>query len=185
MFSIKGIFKNNTIHLIEPLNIRKKTNVIITFLEDEGEIEEESFIEFEDPEFDDDDDNSFEEMIDSEPDDLDSSPYDDELSEDYYSKIRKHKRYLAKGNISLIEGDQEITYPLYDYSAGGLSFIADKVFDVGKSLTASIKDPIEQDTSVLDFEFEVARVENYEGQYKIGCKFFDEVDEEIWHSLMS
>mgnify|MGYP003960210187 FL=1 len=189
MFSIKGIFKNDTIHLIEPLNLRKKSNVIITFLEDdEEELEEESFVEFEEPEMDiddDDDDSSFEEMIASEPDDSDSSPYDDELSEDYYSKIRKHKRYLAKGNISLIEGDLENTYPLYDYSAGGLSFISDKVFDVGKSLTASIKDPIEQDTSVLDFEFEVARVENYEGQFKIGCKFFDEVDEEIWHSLMS
>ena len=73
----------------------------------------------------------------------------------------------------------------FDYSAGGLSFISNRSFDVGVSLTASIKDPIEQDTSVLDFEFEVARVVDYNGKYKVGCKFFDEVDEEFWHSLMS
>lgn len=224
MFSIKGIFKQNTIHLLEPLNIKEQTNVIITFMDDEDTVEADEYsepLEMEEPasgvlsedmetmptddideideiddigeiddmdEIDDIDEiDDLEEMESLEADDLEVLPPDDddELSEEYYSKIRKHKRYIANGNISLIEDDQETVYPLFDYSAGGLSFISDKEFDVGISLTASIKDPIEQDMSVLDFEFEVARVVDFNGKFKIGCKFFDEVDEEIWHSLMS
>ncbi len=200
MFSIKGIFKQNTIHLLEPLNIKERTNVIITFMDDdEVAIEADEYsepMEMEEPSggffsedldtMSTDDIDDLEEMDDLD-DDLEVLPPDDddELSEEYYSKIRKHKRYIANGNISLIDGDSEIIYPLFDYSAGGLSFVSDTEFDVGVSLTASIKDPIEQDMSVLDFEFEVARVVDFNGKFKIGCKFFDEVDEEIWHSLMS
>ncbi len=180
MFSIKGIFKNNKLHLIEPLNIKNKANVIITILDDEeyadGDLQDAVSIE----ETDNSDDDLMEDII------SDDQPLNEEgFSEEYYAKIRKHKRYIANGNISLIDGDREVIYPLFDYSAGGLSFISNRAFDVGVSLTASIKDPIEQDTSVLDFEFEVARVVDYNGKYKVGCKFFDEVDEEIWHSLMS
>ncbi len=210
MFSIKGIFKQNTIHLLEPLNIKERTNVIITFMDEEeasAEVDEFSdTTEMDEPSggfFSEDLDSmspdeldEFEgigdmedmaDMADLDADDLEvmSPEDDDELSEEYYSKIRKHKRYIANGNISLIEGEAEIIYPLFDYSAGGLSFVSDTEFDVGISLTASIKDPIEQDMSVLDFEFEVARVVDFNGKFKIGCKFFDEVDEEIWHSLMS
>lgn len=183
MFSIKGIFKNNKLHLIEPLNIKGKTNVIITILDED---------EYAEPKRMDSDDGLDIEEIDDFSDDLplddidtDQPSDDEEFSEEYYAKIRKHKRYIANGNISLIDGDKEVVYPLFDYSAGGLSFISNRPFEVGVSLTASIKDPIEQDTSVLDFEFEVARVVDYNGKYKVGCKFFDEVDEEIWHSLMS
>lgn len=184
MFSIKGIYKNNKIHLIEPLNIKRKTNVIITVLDDEQESEID-FASDGEMEMDDIDDFSGDDLdLDTDIDDEQSS-VDEEFSEEYYAKIRKHKRYIANGSISLIDGDQEVIYPLFDYSAGGLSFISNRPFEVGVSLTASIKDPIEQDTSVLDFEFEVARVVDYNGKYKVGCKFFDEVDEEIWHSLMS
>jgi hypothetical protein len=207
MFSIKGIFKQNTIHLLEPLNIKERTNVIITFMDEDGastEVDDFSdTTEMDEPSggfFSEDLDSmspdeldefegigDMEDMADLDADDLEvmSTEDDDELSEEYYSKIRKHKRYIANGNISLIEGETEIIYPLFDYSAGGLSFVSDSEFDVGISLTASIKDPIEQDMSVLDFEFEVARVVDFNGKFKIGCKFFDEVDEEIWHSLMS
>jgi hypothetical protein len=207
MFSIKGIFKQDTIHLLEPLNIKERTNVIITFMdEDDPSAEVDEFsdaTEMDEPSggfFSEDLDSmspddldefegigDMEDMADLDADDLEvmSTDDDDELSEEYYSKIRKHKRYIANGNISLVEGETEIIYPLFDYSAGGLSFVSDTEFDVGISLTASIKDPIEQDMSVLDFEFEVARVVDFNGKFKIGCKFFDEVDEEIWHSLMS
>lgn len=182
MFSIKGIFKNNKLHLIEPLNIKKKTNVIITILDDDqvsesGVAEQDALAIEQTSEYS--DDLQIDEI------NQEQASGDDEFSEEYYAKIRKHKRYIANGNISLIDGDKEVVYPLFDYSAGGLSFISNRPFDVGVSLTASIKDPIEQDTSVLDFEFEVARVVDYNGKYKVGCKFFDEVDEEIWHSLMS
>jgi len=218
MFSIKGVFKQNTIHLLEPLNIKERTNVIITFMDNDDETsaisddysetmemdEPEGGFFSEDPESmavdEIDEIDDFEEMEDMEEmtdledmadpvsDDLEMLPVDDdddELSEEYYSKIRKHKRFVANGNISLTEGETETIYPLFDYSAGGLSFVSDTEFDVGISLTASIKDPIEQDMSVLDFEFEVARVVEFNGKFKIGCKFFDDVDEEIWHSLMS
>ena len=183
MFSIKGIYKNNKIKLAEPLNISDKANVIISFLEDDH---------FEAPELPVGDFPETEVLLDDDELSLDTddsdllSDDDDELSENDYTQIRKHKRYQAKGNISLVEdNEEEQIYPLFDYSAGGLSFISDKPFEVGLSLTASIKDPIEQDTSVLDFEFEVARIENTGDNFKIGCKFFDEVDEEIWHSLMN
>ncbi|MCP4754623.1 MAG: PilZ domain-containing protein [Proteobacteria bacterium] len=190
MFSIKGIYKNKTIHLLEPLKIKKRTNVIITFMNedmDNADLEmddDSSLDDYSEPM---DLEESFDEIPDIEDEasmDDDESPVDEEFSEEYYSKIRKHKRYIANGNISLVEDDMETIFPLFDYSAGGLSFISDKEFDVGIKLTASIKDPIEQDMSVLDFEFEVARIVDFNGKYKVGCKFFDEVDEEIWHSLM-
>lgn len=261
MFSIKGTFKDNKIQLSEPLNLKERTNVIITFLNSDGEkevmeaeinhaglsetdmtlgsedvLDEDVSLDFED-DLDLDSDESFADdmLVDEDDpglidDDLDSDEameydlseddelslddgldddifeldadetqlddslglsvsedgnFDDEFSEKDYSKIRKHKRYKAKGKISLLEDDKELVYPLFDYSAGGLSFISDRSFEVKRSLTASIKDPIDQDSSVLDFEFEVVRVMKKDDKFKIGCKFFDEVDEEIWHSLMS
>ena len=45
MFSIKGIFKQNTIHLLEPLNIKEQTNVIITFMDDEDTVEADEYSE--------------------------------------------------------------------------------------------------------------------------------------------
>ena len=200
MFSIKGIYKNSKIKLAEPLNVSNKANVIITFLEEDhfgapevpvGDfpetqvlLDEEELNLDEELSLDEDELSLDEDELSLDGDDTDLLS-DDEFSENDYTKIRKHKRYQAKGNISLVDNEEEQIYPLYDYSAGGLSFISDKPFDVGRSLTASIKDPIEQDTSVLDFEFEVARIENTGDNFKIGCKFFDEVDEEIWHSLMN
>ena len=278
MFSIKGTFKDNKIQLSEPLKLQGRTNVIITFLNSDGEeesieaeviqnevpeadvmlddemeetalsldeedeLDDEVSLDFEDDinledgdeNFEDDmlvdeddrelvdtdletedealeydlsgddglileDDDEFEndDIMDLDADDDDEleggldltasveDDFDDEFSEKDYSKIRKHKRYKAKGQISLLEDDEELVYPLFDYSAGGLSFISERSFNVKKSLTASIKDPIDQDSSVLDFEFEVVRVVKKDDKFKIGCKFFDEVDEEIWHSLMS
>jgi hypothetical protein len=109
----------------------------------------------------------------------------EEENEQYYEKLRKHKRYPAQGSISLTVDDEEVVYKLRDYSAGGLSFTADRIFLPGTIVTASIKDPIEKEVSILDFEFEVARVVKLDDQYIVGCKFFDDVDEELWHSLVS
>ncbi|PCI22981.1 MAG: hypothetical protein COB67_13105 [SAR324 cluster bacterium] len=159
MFSIKGVYKGKKFHLEEPLNIEKRANVIITFLDVEAPIPVNQEIS------------------------LDVS--EEDHSEEYYEKLRKHKRYPAKGNISLIIEKREVIYPLRDYSAGGLSFLSDQTFEVKCPLTASLKDPIEKDVSVLDFEFEVARVIAHGDKYIIGCKFFDDVDEELWHSLIS
>lgn len=180
MFSIKGTFSNNKIKLSEPLKIEKRTNVIIVFLDEDshtgngapiGDYPEAEVLL---------DDKDYE-LEDSENDLLGEK----EFSEEDYTKIRKHRRYDAKGSICLNGGDGESEFPLLDYSAGGLSFVANQPFKVGQSLTASVKDPIESNSSVLDFEFEIARIENNGKSFKIGCKFFDPVDEEIWHSLMS
>jgi len=184
MFSIKGVFKDNTIHLLEPLKIKKRTDIIITFMDEESGSTDDSYTEESDDLLLEDDFSEDISIMDT-SDEEEDEPDEEEYSEDYYSKIRKHKRYTAHGNIALIEDDVETVFSLFDYSAGGLSFVSDKIFEVGVSLTASIKDPIDQDMSVLDFEFEVARVVDFNGKYKVGCKFFDEVDEEIWHSLMS
>jgi len=107
-----------------------------------------------------------------------------DFPEDQYATIRKYKRFKAGGFLNLIVNDKEISYELNDYSSGGLSFLSDQPFEAGKSLTAFIKDPVEQGMSVLEFEIEVVRVIDSDGQYKIGCRFFDEVDEDLWHSLI-
>ncbi|MCP4297955.1 MAG: PilZ domain-containing protein, partial [Proteobacteria bacterium] len=118
------------------------------------------------------------------PDEDDSYSQNDE-SEEYYAKLRKHKRYPAKGSISLVIDGEGLSFPLRDYSAGGLSFLSLQSFKTGDKLTASLKDPIEKEVSVLDFEFEVARVIAFNEQLIVGCKFFDDVDEELWHSLIA
>ncbi len=180
MFSIKGIFKDNKIKLSEPLKIEKRTNVIITFLEDDtftqddlstGDLPESKVLLNEK-------DHGLEESN-------NGFPSEEELPGEDCARIRKHKRYRAKGNISFVDRDEELIYPLFDYSAGGLNFISDRLFEVGRSITASIKDPNERGAPGLDFEFEVARVENNGENFKIACKFFDEVNEKVWHSLMS
>ena len=158
MFSIKGIYKDDKFHLNEPLHFKENANVIITIL-DEQQADSDGLLE---------------------------EAFADDESDDDFSAMRKHKRFMAKGNIALIDGDDETDFKLYDYSAGGLSFLSDDpIFERGQALTASIKDPVDRDMSILDFDFKVARCEPFEDKYKVGCMFTDGVDEELWHQLMS
>ena len=211
MFSLQGRIKDNKIELNEPLFFDKEADIVVTFLEKTDSetteaIKEESFSESEDLDFDEEEldfndeddeplfsedeeaqfpeDDGDSESIESEIEAGSDSMIGGEFSEDQYATIRKYKRFKAGGFLNLVVDDKEVSYELNDYSSGGLSFLSDQPFEAGKSLTAFIKDPVEQGMSVLEFEIEVVRVIDSEEKYKIGCRFFDEVDEDLWHSLI-
>lgn len=162
MKSIRGTYENGTIKLLDPVELENDTNVVITFLDEDfpfsttpAQHEQSLQIKKEDK------------------------------PEEYYERLRKHKRYKAKGNITILFDEEELTYPLNDYSAGGLSFLSDQMFEVGKAINAALKYNASGEVLVMDFEIMVRGVfEQEEERYKIGCQFIDNVDEELWHTIM-
>ncbi|MCP4294944.1 MAG: PilZ domain-containing protein [Proteobacteria bacterium] len=171
MFSIKGIYENGAIQLLEPLPIEGDTDVIITFLDDEPQAELGSGDKV------------------SNPDEIPSSVEieDEQQTDEYYEKFRKHKRYQAKGIINLISDEEnDESFPLNDYSAGGLSFISERPFEVNKVVTASLKYVAAGEVLEMKFEIEVKRLigGDTEKKIKVGCQFLDNVDEELWHMIM-
>ncbi len=168
MFSIKGIYENGAIQLLEPLPIEGDADVIITFMDDDPQEELGS-----------------DGMI-SGADEIQDSVEIEEQTDEYYEKFRKHKRYQAKGIINLIGDDEDESFPLNDYSAGGLSFISDHPFEINKVVTASLKYVAAGEVLEMKFEIEVKRLigGDVEEKIKIGCQFLDNVDEELWHMIM-
>ncbi len=158
MFSIKGTYIEGKIHLHEPLRLQGRYPIMITAVEPTylQKVMVEGF-DFE----------------------------DEALAEEAFAGHRNDQRYRARGKIALVEGYKEHLYSLYDYSAGGLSFLSKEEIEPGCLLTASIKDEHQAGGSVLDFEFEVMRAIPCKGGFKIGCRFTERADEELWHSLMS
>ena len=162
MKSIRGTYENGTIKLLDPVELENDTNVVITFLDEDfpfsttpAQHEQSLQIKKEDK------------------------------PEEYYERLRKHKRYKAKGNITILFDEEELTYPLNDYSAGGLSFLSDQMFEVGKAINAALKYNASGEVLVMDFEIMVRGVfEQEQERYKIGCQFIDNVDEELWHTIM-
>ncbi len=148
MLSIKAIYENGKIKLLESADIKDNTEVLVTFL---------------------DDDYPFEGA---------------EKGENYYKKIRKHKRFKAKGNIVIVDENLESSYELNDYSAGGLSFISEIAFEVNQEITAAIKYKAADETLVMEFEIIVRRCIPDGFNYKIGCQFKDSIEEELWHTIM-
>ncbi|PCI27106.1 MAG: hypothetical protein COB67_09310 [SAR324 cluster bacterium] len=163
MFSIKGIYDKGAIQLMEPLELEENAEVIITFLDEDFPLSAQEPLDLAAPEV---------EIEDN--------------SEEYYERFRKHKRYKANGIINLLEGEREVSYPLNDYSAGGLSFISDQVFDSDQQITASLKYIASGEVLEMRFDIEVKRTiqTDEEGKFKIGCQFLDLVDEELWHMIM-
>lgn len=169
MFSIKGTYENGKLKLLEPINIKEDTNVIITFLDHDIPFSTDTAASAAMP---------FDENI-------EESEEQDELSEEYYEKLRQHKRYKATGDITILGDDEEETYPLNDYSSGGLSFISTLAFPVSEEITATLKYSAGEEMLVMDFNMEVRGVfESDDGKYKIGCQFDDPVDEQLWHTIM-
>ncbi len=169
MKSIRGTYENGTIKLLDPVDLDNETNVVITFLDDEFPFSTKPA--------------ALQPSITEE----DSSAVleKDEQSEEFYEKLRKHKRYKAKGNITIVQDGEESIYPLNDYSAGGLSFLADRVFDIGSNINAALKYNASGEVLIMDFEISVRGVfEEETDRYKIGCQFIDNVDEELWHTIM-
>lgn len=164
--SIRGTYENGTIKLLDPIELENETNVVITFLDDDFPFSDAP-------------------VSGAASADKNKEAQDEEQPEEFYEKLRKHKRYKAKGSITIIIDGEEFTYPLNDYSAGGLSFIANRVFDIGNNINAALKYDASGEVLVMDFEITVRGVfEQEEDRYKIGCQFIDDVDEELWHTIM-
>ncbi len=113
-----------------------------------------------------------------------------EKNEDYYQSIREFQRVKAYGNISIIDGDARYTFPLNDYSQGGLSFSSKHDFSAGQVISCGISDPSDPDIILMELEIEVRSVidtreeDDTVDSYKVGCMFLDPVDEDLWHGLL-
>ncbi len=166
MISVKGTYENGTIKLLEPIKIEGDANVVITFLDDDFPLPESP---------------SGIGSVDS----LSQEMADEPDSDEFYEKLRKHKRFKARGNITIVKENEEFTFPLNDYSAGGLSFFSDVAFDIEERITAALKYDASGEVLVMNFEITVRGVfEDDDLRYKIGCQFIDDVDEELWHTIM-
>ena len=100
-------------------------------------------------------------------------------SEDFYESMREFERVPATGNITIIDANSTNTYPLFDYSQGGLCFVADKNFEVGIHISAGITDPSNTDMVLMELEMEVRGVFKSDNGMKIGCMFENPVDEDL------
>ncbi|NQU63743.1 MAG: PilZ domain-containing protein [SAR324 cluster bacterium] len=170
MFSIKGTYENGKIKLLEPIKIDSSIDVIITFLDHDIPFSTET---------------AYEHGMGTTQSGLSPDIEQDDQPEDYYQKLREHKRYKAAGDITVVEGTESETFPLNDYSSGGLSFISSHAFPVSKQITATLKYSAGEELLIMDFEMEVRGVfEQDDGKFKIGCQFDDQVDEQLWHTVM-
>jgi predicted DNA-binding antitoxin AbrB/MazE fold protein len=171
MFSIKGIYENGKIKLLEQINLSEDSNIIITFLDHDIPFSTDAT-------------NAPESKV-SQSDFSEESEIE-EHPEEYYEQLREHKRYQATGKITVVKGSKEETFPLNDYSSGGLSFFSDRAFTVSSEITAALRYSAGEEELVMDFNMEVRGVfENDDGGFKIGCQFDDQVDEQLWHTVMS
>ncbi|MDT8447183.1 MAG: PilZ domain-containing protein [bacterium] len=168
MLSVKAIYEDGKILLKEPVELADNTEVILTFLDGDypgrsGSSRGESTEELE----------------------VASSAHGEAKDDAYYERMRAHKRFKAKGNITIVEESEETDYPLNDYSAGGLSFFADKMFNQMEIISARIKYRAAGEVLELDFDIRVMRCIDKGDQFMIGCQFLDGADEELWHTIMS
>lgn len=109
-----------------------------------------------------------------------------EPAEDYYESLREFERVPATGKITIIDTEETNSYPLFDYSQGGLCFVADKNFEVGTHISAGITDPSNTDMVLMELDMEIRGVfKSDQGmKMKIGCMFENPVDEDLWHGLL-
>ncbi len=103
---------------------------------------------------------------------------------DYYASLREYERVLASGNIIIIDGDDHFTFPLFDYSQGGLCFFATKAFKIGQNIRSGITHPSNPEMILMELEMEVRSAFKSSDSFKIGCMFIDPVDEDLWHGLL-
>lgn len=166
MLSVKAVYEDGKILLKEPVELADNTEVILTFLDGDYPGRSEGTAQ-------------------QTPKQPFVIPEEEEKDDAYYERMRAHKRFKAKGNITIVEDDIETEYPLNDYSAGGLSFFADRLFNQMEIISARIKYAAAGETLELDFEIRVMRCVDKGEEYLIGCQFLDSVDEELWHTIMA
>ncbi len=165
MLSLRGSYENGKITLKHslPQGIPESSNILLTFVTDEGRIVGKEAI---------------------------VDPYvevDDgtENNEEYYRSIREFERVDAHGNITIIDQDDRHTFPLNDYSQGGLSFLSDRQFAIGQQISSGITDPMNPEQVLMELKMEVRGIFQIDdNQFKIGCMFLDSVDEDLWHGLL-
>jgi hypothetical protein len=166
MLSIPGVFENGKISLSyrSETTLPENTEVLVTFFSDSDL-----------------------------PADAESAVDDDfRNSEHYYRSIREYERVKAYGNITIIANDIRQTFPLNDYSQGGLSFLSELPFEIGQKVSAGIADPANPDLVLMELEMEIRGVFETTEQkkpdngrrFKVGCMFVDPVDEDLWHGLL-
>ena len=166
MISLSGVFENGEIELTVSPNqvLPNSSEILITFLSDQKTSEPALSLSSEEGGL---------KILATEGED-----------EEYYESMREFKRVIAHGDITIIENDNPVTHPLFDYSQGGLSFISDRKFDVGQKISAGITDPSNAEIVLMELEMEVRGMYSFDEGYKVGCMFLDPVDEDLWHGLL-
>jgi len=100
------------------------------------------------------------------------------------SDQRQFERVKAHGNITVIDRLDRYVFPLFDYSQGGLSFVAGIKFEKPLQISAGISDPSSPEIVLMELEMEVRGAHEIGKGYKIGCMFSDPMDEELWHGIL-
>lgn len=168
MLSVKAIYEDGKILLTEPIELADNTEVILTFLDGDYPA------------------NKSEGGASAPASAPVGVSAESEVKDDaYYERMRAHKRFQAKGNISIVQGRGEVEFPLNDYSAGGLSFFADRLFNAMEIITAKIKYHAAGEILELDFEIRVMRVIDKGDKFLVGCQFLGNADEDLWHTIMA
>ncbi|MCG8338066.1 MAG: PilZ domain-containing protein [Proteobacteria bacterium] len=165
MHSLHGIYENGKITLRNPLpeNIPDSAQVLVTFVVDE-ELTGADSVDLAIPEG-------------------NGSPADKQGAG--FQSMREFERVKAHGNITVIDQDKQYTFPLNDYSQGGLSFLSQEQFTVGQMISAGITDPSNPDLVLMELQMEIRGViKTEDDQLRIGCMFLDPVDEDLWHGLL-
>jgi len=131
MQSLHGIYENGKIKLLQPLpdSLPESATVLITFV-DEGAI-----------------------SGDSPGSAAANQPVEADVPGVSPESMREFERVKAHGNITIIDRDEQFTFPLNDYSQGGLSFISDRVFEVGHLISAGIIDPTNPDLVLMNYRW--------------------------------
>ncbi len=165
MHSLHGIYENGKITLRNPLpeNIPDSAQVLVTFVVDE-------------------------ELTGADSVDLAIPEGNRSLADKQgagFQSMREFERVKAHGNITVIDQDKQYTFPLNDYSQGGLSFLSQEQFTVGQMISAGITDPSNPDLVLMELQMEIRGViKTEDDQLRIGCMFLDPVDEDLWHGLL-
>ena len=168
MLSVHGIYENGKITIKQPAfgSIPVLSGVIITFTDSASN------------------QSGTDQNLDisSQPERLPNKNFEKESNG--YESLRKYKRIPSRKEITIIDGKDRFTFSLFDYSKGGLSFIASKKFAVGKNISSGITDPSNPDIVLMELRLEVRSVSEFEGGVKVGCMFLDPFDEDLWHGLL-
>ena len=165
MHSLHGVYEDGKITLRNPLpeNIPDSAQVLVTFVVDE-EMSVADDMDLAIPE-------------DNKPSSGKSGPG--------FQSMREFERVKAHGNITVIDQDKQFTFPLNDYSQGGLSFLSQEQFTVGQMISAGITDPSNPELVLMELQMEIRGIiKTEEDQLRIGCMFLDPVDEDLWHGLL-